>query len=170
ACRAARLFLAGGGLGARRAGMRQQGGPRRRQRHVAAVAFEQHGADFVFEILDARAQRGLGQVQLQRGATEIERVGHGDEAGQGADVHGGDSLLLIKKADQRSVNCDWTLISMVTDHATGAAGRQRRAASLHRGSTMQSRFLLGAALLPLAAWAAPLPDWAGAIDAGTLAV
>lgn len=35
---------------------------------------------------------------------------------------------------------------------------------------MQSRFLLGAVLLPLAAWAAPLPDWAGAIDAGTLAV
>ncbi|MBV7485396.1 beta-propeller fold lactonase family protein [Bordetella sp. BOR01] len=35
---------------------------------------------------------------------------------------------------------------------------------------MQSRYLLCAAWLPLAAWAAPLPPWAADIDAGTLAV
>ena len=46
---------------------------------VSAAAFEEGDADLGFEAFDRLAQRGLGDVELLCGASEVELFGDGDE-------------------------------------------------------------------------------------------
>ena len=42
-------------------------------------ALEQRGPELVLEVADLPGQRRLGDVELARGATDVLRLGHGDE-------------------------------------------------------------------------------------------
>jgi hypothetical protein len=52
------------------------------ERHRARRAVEEPDAQLVLEAADLLAERRLGYVQLGRGATEVQRVGHGHERTQ----------------------------------------------------------------------------------------
>lgn len=56
------------------------------QRHVAVVAVEQGQAQFLFQGLDAAAERGLAQVYLFCRARKAQFVGQGDGVAQAFDV------------------------------------------------------------------------------------
>jgi hypothetical protein len=45
--------------------------PRSRKPHKSGVAFEQLHAEFVFEITDLPAQRGLSDVEFRRGPSKF---------------------------------------------------------------------------------------------------
>ena len=50
-----------------------------RERDVVPVAVEQARAEFVFQLVNLHAERGLGNVQAFGGAAEIQLRGGGDE-------------------------------------------------------------------------------------------
>ena len=52
-----------------------------------AVAFEQTHAEFVFEVAQLAAERGLGDAQPGGGAVEVEFLGDGDKVTQVAQFH-----------------------------------------------------------------------------------
>ena len=71
-----------------RAGFSQENASRFRQMRAAPVAFEQPGSDFLLELADLAAQRGLGDTQFQSGFGETQFPRDGNEVAHLAEFHG----------------------------------------------------------------------------------
>ena len=57
------------------------------QRDVMAVTVEEGRAEFLFELLNLHAERGLGDVQAFGGAPEIKFFGGSSEISEVAEFH-----------------------------------------------------------------------------------
>ena len=67
----------------------EQRAARGRQLDVPAVTPQQLAAELLFEPPDLLAERGLRESEPLRGLAEVQRLRHGDEAGQAAGVENG---------------------------------------------------------------------------------
>jgi len=64
---------------------------------------QQLRAEFVFEILDLPAERGLGHAQLLRGLGEVLLLGHGEKITEVSQFHAADYALKASPREEQSI-------------------------------------------------------------------